>query len=49
MNKHFLLLYFALKQKMEKGPIFLIKPWFNPFGKVQTLGPVLYRCFLKSN
>ena len=39
ITKHFLLLYFALKQKMEQVLIFWIKPWSNPFEKCKFLRP----------
>ena len=38
VTKHFLLLYFALKQSMEKVLILRQKPWTNPFGKMQIFG-----------
>ena len=38
ITKHFLLLYFALKQKMEQVLFFGIKTWSNPFKKCKFLG-----------
>ena len=44
----FLLIHFALKQKMEKGLIFWQKPRSNPFFKMQILG-FFNRCFYSLN
>ena len=44
ITQHFLLLFLALKQQMEKGLIFLQKSWSIPFGKMQILS-FLNRCF----
>ena len=46
ITKHFLLLCFALKQKMEQVLIFLMKPWSNPLKSAKFLGLFYIDVFL---